>query len=102
MMSSSYTLCIGTQEPPHPEKCGFFNDSLQDESWESAHLDTDGLLLGIVESLFCSWDVRAHRVAWRQRIANPIPSDQTDDEWSFVAPYLTVMTVNAPQRHHDV
>src|SRR5215210_6737605 len=33
---------------------------------------------------------------------NPYPSDVTDDEWAFVAPYLTLMTEAAPQRHHDL
>jgi transposase len=32
----------------------------------------------------------------------PYPSDVTDAEWAFVAPYLTLMTENAPQRHHDL
>lgn len=30
------------------------------------------------------------------------PSDVTDDEWAFVAPYLTLMTEEAPQRRHDL
>jgi transposase len=30
------------------------------------------------------------------------PSDVTDDEWAFAAPYLTLMTEDAPQRHHDL
>jgi transposase len=30
------------------------------------------------------------------------PSDVTDDEWAFVAPYLTLMTEAAPQRRHDL
>ena len=30
------------------------------------------------------------------------PSDVTDEEWSFVAPYLTLMTEAAPQRRHDL
>src|SRR6266480_3065770 len=30
------------------------------------------------------------------------PSDVSDDEWSFVAPYLTLMTQDAPQREHDL
>src|SRR5712692_7097624 len=33
---------------------------------------------------------------------HPYPSDVTDDEWAFVAPYLTLMTPEAPQRHHDL
>ena len=30
------------------------------------------------------------------------PTDVTDDEWAFVAPYLTLMTPDAPPRRHDV
>jgi transposase len=30
------------------------------------------------------------------------PSDVTDDEWAFAAPYLTWMTEDAPQRHHHL
>src|SRR5437763_16434864 len=32
----------------------------------------------------------------------PYPSDVSDEEWSFVAPYLTLMTEDAPQRDHDL
>lgn len=32
----------------------------------------------------------------------PYPSDVADAEWAFVAPYLTLMTPDAPQRHHDL
>ena len=32
----------------------------------------------------------------------PYPSDVTDDEWSFVAPYLTLMNPEAPQREHSL
>jgi transposase len=32
----------------------------------------------------------------------PYPSDVTDEEWSFVAPYLTLMSEDAPQREHDL
>ena len=32
----------------------------------------------------------------------PYPSDVKDDEWSFVAPYLTLMRDDAPQREYDV
>src|SRR5215217_230601 len=32
----------------------------------------------------------------------PYPSDVTDDEWAFVAPYLTLMKEDAPQREHDL
>src|SRR5215213_2024214 len=32
----------------------------------------------------------------------PYPSDVSDNEWAFVAPYLTLMTPDAPQRHYDL
>jgi transposase len=34
------------------------------------------------------------------RTRKAYPSDVTDDEWAFVAPYLTLMTPDAPQRKH--
>jgi transposase len=30
------------------------------------------------------------------------PSDVSDDEWAFVAPYLTLMTEHAPQRLYEL
>jgi transposase len=32
----------------------------------------------------------------------PYPSDVTDEEWAFVAPYLTLMTEEAPQRRYPL
>jgi transposase len=32
----------------------------------------------------------------------PYPSDVTDEEWAFAAPYLTLMDEAAPQRRHDL
>jgi transposase len=32
----------------------------------------------------------------------PYPSDVTDDEWAFVAPYVTLMRQDAPQRQYDL
>ena len=32
----------------------------------------------------------------------PYVSDVSDEEWAFVAPYLTLMTEAAPQRRHDL
>ena len=32
----------------------------------------------------------------------PYPSDVSDEEWDFVAPYLTLMDEDAPQREHDL
>lgn len=33
---------------------------------------------------------------------HPYPSDVTDEEWSFVAPYLTLCREDAEQRQHDM
>ena len=30
------------------------------------------------------------------------PSDVNDDEWAFVAPYLTLMSEEAPQRRYPL
>ncbi len=30
------------------------------------------------------------------------PTDVSDEEWAFVAPYLTLVRQDAPQRHHDL
>ena len=32
----------------------------------------------------------------------PYPSDVSDDEWSLVVPYLTLMTEDAPQRDYPL
>ncbi|WP_231408839.1 IS5 family transposase [Ralstonia solanacearum] len=32
----------------------------------------------------------------------PYPTDVSDEEWSFAAPYLTLMREDAPQRTHDL
>ena len=32
----------------------------------------------------------------------PYPSDVNDEEWAFVAPYLTLMREDAPQREHPI
>jgi transposase len=34
--------------------------------------------------------------------SRPYPSDVTDEEWALVAPYLTLMTEDAPQRTHSL
>ena len=31
-----------------------------------------------------------------------LPPDVSDDEWAFLATYLTLMRADAPQRHQDV
>lgn len=36
------------------------------------------------------------------QLRQPYPTDVTDDEWAFVAPYLTLMEPDAPQRRHDL
>jgi len=30
------------------------------------------------------------------------PSDVSDEEWAFVAPYLALVPEDAPQREHDL
>lgn len=35
-------------------------------------------------------------------IRKSYPSDVSDDEWAFVAPYLTLMRGDAPQRDYDL
>jgi transposase len=37
-----------------------------------------------------------------RRPRKPYPTDVRDDEWAFVAPYLSLMTQDAPQRRHDL
>jgi len=32
----------------------------------------------------------------------PYPSDVSDEEWALVAPYLTLMTEDAPQREYQL
>jgi transposase len=32
----------------------------------------------------------------------PYPTDVSDEEWEFVAPYLTLISEDAPQRRHDL
>ena len=36
------------------------------------------------------------------RARQPYPTDVSDDEWAFVAPYLTPMAADAPPRRHDL
>ena len=38
---------------------------------------------------------------WKHGTQN-IPTDVRDDEWVFVALYLTLMTEEAPQRDHSL
>ncbi len=35
-------------------------------------------------------------------IRKPYPSDVSDEEWAFVAPYLALVRADAPQRRHDL
>jgi transposase len=32
----------------------------------------------------------------------PYPSDVSDEEWAFAAPYLALVREDAPQREHDL
>ena len=38
----------------------------------------------------------------KQKEKERYPSDLRDDEWAFVAPYLTLMTESVPQREHSL
>jgi transposase len=42
------------------------------------------------------------RYAHGMETRKPYPTDVSDEEWAFVAPYLTLMTPDAPQRTHDL
>lgn len=35
-------------------------------------------------------------------IRTPYPSDVSDDEWTFVAPYLTLLSETASHRRHNL
>src|SRR5918994_7277145 len=56
-------------------------------------------LLKLCKSVLCT----LHR-SWYTGGMNrkPYPSDVSDDEWAFAAPYLTLMTEDAPQREHNL
>jgi transposase len=36
------------------------------------------------------------------RVPQPYPSDVSDEEWSFVVPYLTLIRLDSEQREHDL
>ena len=36
------------------------------------------------------------------RVPKPYPSDVSDEEWSFVVPYLTLIRLDSEQRQHDL
>lgn len=38
----------------------------------------------------------------RNMSRKPYPSDLTDEQWAFIAPYLTLMKEDAPQREHSL
>jgi transposase len=38
----------------------------------------------------------------KESTRKPYPSDVSDEEWAFAAPYLTLMDPQAPQREHDL
>jgi transposase len=44
----------------------------------------------------------SHIVLKRMSTRIPYPSDVSDDEWAFVAPYLTLMKQDAPQRDYPM
>jgi transposase len=40
--------------------------------------------------------------AVQSNVRKPYPSDVSEEEWAFVAPYLTLMREDAPQREHSL
>lgn len=36
------------------------------------------------------------------QLRTPYPSDVSDEEWTFVAPYLTLLSETASQRRHSL
>ncbi len=49
------------------------------------------------------WTFRCqYACAMETHTRNPYLSDVSDDEWAFVAPYLTLMNETAPQRRHEL
>jgi len=38
----------------------------------------------------------------RMKPRTPYPTDVSDEEWAFAAPYLTLMDTQAPQRKYDL
>ena len=42
------------------------------------------------------------RLVTRMTPHKPYPTNVSDEEWTFAAPYLTLMTEQAPQRRHDL
>ncbi len=52
------------------------------------------------KSVLCTF--LAHLGRSRMEKRRPYPSDVTDEEWGFVAPYLTLMKEDAPQRQYEL
>lgn len=50
---------------------------------------------------FCSHLAEPFGTLWGMN-RKAYPSDVSDEEWAFVAPYLTLMTEEAPQRDHSL
>ena len=40
--------------------------------------------------------------SWGMATRKPYPSDVSDEEWAFLAPYLALVREDAPQRDHDL
>jgi transposase len=47
--------------------------------------------------------LQLHHIFPKARLSrNGYPSDVSNEEWAFLAPYLTLMREDAPQRHHSL
>ena len=45
---------------------------------------------------------RSNLVTFGMNELKPFPTDVSDEEWSFAAPYLTLMNQGAPQRRYEL
>jgi len=59
-------------------------------------------LCGFTECFFFMFTECFFFMFTRKPERKPYPSDVSEDEWAFVAPYLTLMTQDAPQREHPL
>ena len=58
-----------------------------------------GAVIGSLERVM---HFRSNLVTWRNARTQPYPTDVSDEEWSFAAPYLVLMNEDAPQRRYEL
>jgi hypothetical protein len=65
-------------------------------------LTSRGYVLLMAVSLEGVMDFSSETVACGYATRKPYPSDVSDQEWAFVAPYLALVREDAPQRNHEL